>query len=142
MLYPEDLDGTRDEIGRACRGGTIWHFRCRYLHKDGHIVMLMWTGLRSPDSQQHCLSGRDVTELNDAERRLREAHEQAVSANLAKKSRFLATASHDSRQSLHAINLFIRALQWRGAATRHPDWSMASRPPRHRCRRCSARCRT
>ena len=115
ILYPEDLDSTRDEMRRARRGGVIRHFPCRYVHKDGHIVTLTWTGVWSPNEQQHFFIGRDVTELNEAERRLREAHaahEQAVSANLAK-SRFLATASHDLRQPLHAMNLFISALRRR-----------------------------
>jgi two-component system CheB/CheR fusion protein len=78
-------------------------------------VKLTWTGVWSPGEQQHFFIGRDVTELNESERLLREAkaaHEQAVSANLAK-SRFLATASHDLRQPLHAMNLFISALRRR-----------------------------
>ena len=78
-------------------------------------MTLTWTGVWSPNEQQHFFIGRDVTELNETERRLREAHEaheQAVSANLAK-SRFLATASHDLRQPLHAMNLFISALRRR-----------------------------
>jgi two-component system, sensor histidine kinase len=115
ILYPEDLDSTRDEMRRARRGGVIRHFPCRYVHKDGHVVTLTWTGVWSPDEQQHFFIGRDVTELNEAERQLREAHaahELAVSANLAK-SRFLATASHDLRQPLHAMNLFISALRRR-----------------------------
>ena len=115
ILYPEDLDSTRDEMRRARRGGVIRHFPCRYVHKDGHVVTLTWTGVWSPNEQQHFFIGRDVTELNETERRLREAHaahEQAVSANLAK-SRFLATASHDLRQPLHAMNLFISALRRR-----------------------------
>ena len=40
------------------------------------------------------------------------ARDAAVTANLAK-SRFLATASHDLRQPLHAMNLFISALRRR-----------------------------
>jgi PAS domain S-box-containing protein len=115
ILYPDDLESTRDEMRRARRGGVIRHFPCRYIHKDGHIVTLTWTGVWSPGEQQHFFIGRDVTELNETERRLREAHaaqEQAVSANLAK-SRFLATASHDLRQPLHAMNLFISALRRR-----------------------------
>jgi len=45
---------------------------------------------------------------------LQSAHDAAVSADRAK-SQFLATASHDLRQPLHAMNLFISALRRRVA---------------------------
>ncbi|MGL1418863.1 histidine kinase dimerization/phospho-acceptor domain-containing protein, partial [Vibrio parahaemolyticus] len=41
---------------------------------------------------------------------LREQKEAAEAANVAK-SRFLAVASHDLRQPLHALGLFVQALQ-------------------------------
>jgi signal transduction histidine kinase len=48
---------------------------------------------------------------------LREQKEAAVDANIAK-SRFLAAASHDLRQPLHALGLFVQALQETSLATR------------------------
>ena len=48
---------------------------------------------------------------------LREQKEAAVDANIAK-SRFLAAASHDLRQPLHALGLFVQALQETPLATR------------------------
>lgn len=47
--------------------------------------------------------------LSETTAQLKVAHADAVEANDAK-SRFLAQASHDLRQPLHAINLFIEAL--------------------------------
>ena len=41
---------------------------------------------------------------------LRQQKEAAEQANVAK-SRFLAVASHDLRQPLHALGLFVQALQ-------------------------------
>lgn len=46
------------------------------------------------------------------EREMLQAHDQAVEANRAK-SRFLAAASHDLRQPLHALNLLLRTLERR-----------------------------
>jgi signal transduction histidine kinase/CheY-like chemotaxis protein len=48
---------------------------------------------------------------------LREQKEAAEEANVAK-SRFLAAASHDLRQPLHALGLFVQALQDTPLATR------------------------
>jgi signal transduction histidine kinase/ActR/RegA family two-component response regulator len=49
---------------------------------------------------------------NNVQRALQTEHDIALAADKAK-SRFLATASHDLRQPLHAINLFVSALRRR-----------------------------
>lgn len=54
----------------------------------------------------------EVKERKDAEESARLAQEQAEIANKAK-SRFLAAASHDLRQPLHAMGMFISALSER-----------------------------
>ena len=52
----------------------------------------------------------DISERKIAERKLRLAKEEAESADAAK-TRFLAAASHDLRQPLHAMRLLVRALE-------------------------------
>jgi PAS domain S-box-containing protein len=51
----------------------------------------------------------DITHERNTEQELRLAHRQAVEATRAK-SQFIAAASHDLRQPLHAMALFITAL--------------------------------
>jgi signal transduction histidine kinase/CheY-like chemotaxis protein len=51
-----------------------------------------------------------IGELRDQKRAADEAREAAEEANVAK-SRFLAAASHDLRQPLHALGFFVDALQ-------------------------------
>lgn len=53
---------------------------------------------------------RDITERKRAERDLRQARDEAERANAAK-SRILAAASHDLRQPLQALQLFIGLLE-------------------------------
>ncbi|NQU70911.1 MAG: PAS domain S-box protein [Rhodospirillales bacterium] len=52
---------------------------------------------------------RDITHRTQTEMALREAKESAERAN-ASKSRFLAAASHDLRQPIQALNLFVHSL--------------------------------
>ena len=53
--------------------------------------------------------GVDITELKKREMELEDAREEAEQANRAK-TRFLAAASHDLRQPLHAMGLFLASL--------------------------------
>jgi PAS domain S-box-containing protein len=56
--------------------------------------------------------GSDITDRVDAEAALRAAKEEAERASVAK-SRFLAAASHDVRQPMHALGLLLAALSRR-----------------------------
>ncbi len=62
FILPEDLESTRDEMRAARRGRNTRYFECRYVHRDGHPVVLQWTGVWSEQEQQHYFIGRDVTE--------------------------------------------------------------------------------
>jgi signal transduction histidine kinase/CheY-like chemotaxis protein len=73
FLYPADLDATREEMREARRGRIMRNFDCRYVHKDGRVVPLTWTGVWSEPDQQHFFIGRDMTERLAAEERLRRA---------------------------------------------------------------------
>jgi PAS domain S-box-containing protein len=57
FIYPDDLEKTRDEM-RAPRR----LFEARYVHKEGRIVTLAWTGVWSEPEQQHLFIGRNITE--------------------------------------------------------------------------------
>jgi len=58
--------------------------------------------------------GTEITAQVEAEEALRAAKDEAVRANIAK-SRFLAVASHDVRQPMHALGLLLAALSRRVA---------------------------
>lgn len=61
FIYSGDLEPTRNEMRLARRGRETRNFECRYVHKDGHIVTLNWTGVWSEPEQRHFFIGRDAT---------------------------------------------------------------------------------
>lgn len=71
FILPEDLEGTRREMKLARRGQHTRNFETKYLHKDGHIVSLAWSGVWSEPEQRHFFFGRDMTERKIAEDKLR-----------------------------------------------------------------------
>ncbi|MBV9348276.1 MAG: PAS domain S-box protein [Pseudolabrys sp.] len=75
FLYPADLDRTRSEMRRARRGRVMRNFESRYVHRDGRVVTLAWTGIWSEAEEKHFFIGRDVTEQRTAEELFRLAVE-------------------------------------------------------------------
>ena len=71
FIYPGDLHNTRNEMRLARSGRAMRNFECRYVHRDGRIVSLSWTGMWSEPVQKHFFSGRDMTEQKIAEEKFR-----------------------------------------------------------------------
>lgn len=72
FIHPDDLENTRGEMRRARYGKDIRNFDCRYIHKDGHIVPITWSGVWSEPEQRHYFIGRDMTEQRATEQKLRQ----------------------------------------------------------------------
>jgi PAS domain S-box-containing protein len=72
FIYPDDLEPTRNEMRLARHGRQTRSFETRYVRKDGRVVTLAWTGAWSEPAQQHLFIGRDTTEQNLAEEKLRD----------------------------------------------------------------------
>jgi PAS domain S-box-containing protein len=78
FVYFDDLDAVRDEMRMARRGKLTRHFDTRYLHKDGRVVALAWSGVWSEPEQRHFFIGRDMTESRKAREALRESEQMAL----------------------------------------------------------------
>ena len=75
FLYADDLEATRNEMRLARRGLEIRNFDTRYLHKDGRVIALNWTGVWDEAEHRHFFVGRDLTAqktLEAAERATKE----------------------------------------------------------------------
>ena len=57
FTHPDDLARAREEMRLARGGRQVRNFECRYVHKDGHAVALVWTGVWSDPEQQHFFFG-------------------------------------------------------------------------------------
>jgi PAS domain S-box-containing protein len=73
FIHPDDLDSTRREMRAARHGRQMRNFETRYVGKDGEAVMLIWMGTWSEPVRRHFFVGRDLTEKQEAETRLRQA---------------------------------------------------------------------
>ena len=73
FIYEADLEATRNEMRLARKGRQTRNFETRYVHKDGRIVPLAWSGVWSEPEQKHFFFGRDMTERNAAEKKLEKA---------------------------------------------------------------------
>jgi PAS domain S-box-containing protein len=80
ILYPEDLESTRQEMRQARHSAMMRNFECRYVHKDGHVVTLWWVGIWSKTEYQYFFIGRDVTEQRRSEEQIRQAQKWRRSA--------------------------------------------------------------
>lgn len=119
ILAPDD----RQKLERLClgvlRGDTeSYPIEISVLTPEGEVRYAEIAAFKTErgNTQQIVILGVDITqrkkvalELLNAHQRLQEQKEEAERANVAK-SRFLAAASHDLRQPLHALSLFADQL--------------------------------
>jgi PAS domain S-box-containing protein len=70
FIYEADLEATRNEMRLARKGRQTRNFETRYVHKDGRIVPLTWSGVWSEPEQKHFFFGRDMSERKAAENNL------------------------------------------------------------------------
>ena len=99
---------------RILAGETILE-ESEHRHRDGHLFPVEVSGSLISWGDEIYLQfiNRDITDRRRAQTALLEANRAAEAANRAK-TRFLAAASHDLRQPVQAINLFLDALSQSG----------------------------
>lgn len=112
LIVPEDRDSVRDiQYALQYGVGSSRQYEYRARRRDGETIWLecqervvIWRG--APALQSTVI---DATERKQAEEGLRNAMLRAEQATNAR-TRFFAAASHDLRQPLHAISLYLPLL--------------------------------
>ncbi len=77
FIHPDDLEKNREEMRAARRGRHSRNFDSRFVHKDGRIVTLSWSGTWSEPVRRYFSVGRDMTESRLAQETLRESEQLA-----------------------------------------------------------------
>ncbi|MGB5950251.1 MAG: hybrid sensor histidine kinase/response regulator [Parvibaculum sp.] len=90
-------------------GGTVFSMIMLYAGVLSILAIRMFRFIRANVDLTRSLDAK-LAEITDMAAELEDARHEAVEANLSK-SRFLAHASHDLRQPIHAIGLFTACLR-------------------------------
>ncbi len=78
FVHPDDLATTTEAGERVAAGAPTKNFLNRYVHKDGTVVPLMWSAVRSESQDSIIGIARDMREHMAAEEKLRQAQKLEV----------------------------------------------------------------
>lgn len=70
LVHPDDRAATAEQAEAVMAGKLQFHFRNRYIHRDGHSVDIQWSARWLPEHRVRIGVGREVTELRRLERQL------------------------------------------------------------------------
>jgi PAS domain S-box-containing protein len=82
FVHPDDVAMSRERGAQLATGVATKTFLNRHLHKDGSVVPLMWSAVRSDTRDSVICIGRDMREHLEAEEKLRQAQKMEAIGRL------------------------------------------------------------
>lgn len=111
-VAPQDRARTIEEAGNVVAGCSRIGFENRYMHKDGHLVDIMWSARWSDSAQLRIGVARDISERKHAEQM--QAATYAIS-----EATHDATDLHQLFEEIHRIIATLVPLTGFAVVTRH-----------------------
>ncbi|HSB54929.1 MAG TPA: PAS domain S-box protein [Gemmatimonadales bacterium] len=71
FVHPEEVEATSRELDRLTAGASTRGFQTRYRGSDGNYRLILWTAVRDAESGLVFMIGRDLTEQDETEQRVR-----------------------------------------------------------------------
>lgn len=112
QIVKDDLPIYKSKLRELLKFGRPVEGRVRIKRRSGQITYCFFKAdiIKLPSQSKIAGTFQDLTELLETQKALDKARQMAEQANRAK-SYFLAQASHDLRQPLQALNIFINLLE-------------------------------
>ncbi|WP_022963773.1 GGDEF domain-containing protein [Halopseudomonas pelagia] len=108
MMHPDDRDASREIIQRINSGEPSHDHENRYIHKDGHIVHIMWSAQWLETEQVRVGVARDITRRKRAEAMQAALYSISEAAHSTADLQTLYARTHEIiRQLLPADNFFV-----------------------------------
>ena len=104
LIHPEDIEKVRDAMRVGRQGIGHGRIRCRYRHKDGHLVPMLWSGVWSERDHLYYFIGRDMTDYDRTEEQLRRSQRMEAIGQLT------GGVAHDFNNLLTIILSNVEAL--------------------------------
>ncbi|WP_198673009.1 PAS domain-containing protein [Algoriphagus litoralis] len=109
LVHPEDYEFTVESRKRILQGNPISGFQNRYIKKDGAVINLNWSATLDKDTRTVFAVARDVTQLLQTKKRLREDRQKL--AIILDSSPETIWALDRDYKLLTANNRFIKAIK-------------------------------